>query len=138
MPIRAESNHHTATVSVVVHEEGTEDEVRAVDSVVFTCTAPEDALCRTYPDCDCEVFSEDHDRPGYDQDGHPYVLGRPCWVKDWFDAMPGAEATTYVGADYDDMTSDAQIPAVERTGHVRIIAFDIDTGPEWEWGETNE
>lgn len=133
MKMRAETRHHTATVCTVVHEAGTEDELRVIDSVEFNCTAPEDASCRTYPDCECETFTEDSDNPGFDDSGHPYRPGQGCWVKDWFDAMPNAESTVYVGADGDDSRHDGWLPAIDRTGHVKIVACDIETGPEWEW-----
>lgn len=133
MTIRANTRHHTASVHTLVHDAGTEDEVAMIDSVEFSCIAPEDAACRTYPTCDCEVFSEDEDNPGYDSAGHPYEPGQECWVKGWFDAAPCAEATIYTGADADHQETDSGLPRAERTGNVKILGFDMGIGPEWEW-----
>lgn len=135
MTTRADANHHMASVRTTVHDPGTEDEVRQIDQVEFTCTAPEDARCRTYPLCDCEMFTEDSDNPGFDGSGHPYEPGNECWVKSWFDAENCAEATTYTGADADWDITDSGLPPVDRTGTVKIVGFDIGEGPEWEWGD---
>lgn len=124
MSPRAQSEHHLVTVTTA-----TEDDWAYLESIEFTCTAPENADCRTYPDCGCETFTEG-DQAAHDAAGHPYVPGRECWVKTWFDASPGAECTIYVGGDgtYD---TDCGVPLVERSGHVEVVGFDV--APEWRW-----
>lgn len=126
MSTYAKPEHHLVTVKVS-HEDGHP----SFDGIEFACSAPEDAPCRTYPECDCERFDLDEDNPGHDFDGHPFVSGRDCWVAAWFDFASMWDDPPYVGPDKCDDT-DCGVPLVARTGHVSIVGFD-DGGPEWEW-----
>ena len=114
---------HTVTVTTRLDDEGTPDEARAVDSVTFTCDAPPEADCRSWPDCGCESWSWD-ETGERDTNGHERIPGQKCWLTDWFDA----EAAVYVGDDYDDMRDDC-IPAVDRTGEITVRW--VDEYPEW-------
>lgn len=120
--------HHVA-VSISVDDAGTADEYRRVDTVRFTCTAPADAACRTYPEnCDCERWY--YDAAGVPDDaGHIRASGQPCWLTDWFESG----MAVYVAADYDDMRDDA-VPAIERSGNITISYGD--EWPEWQFVET--
>lgn len=127
---------HVVTVTVDDRDEEWPDvEVRMV------CTAPPDAECRTYPVCDCEVFSvcedpeehaeREHTATGrHDEEGHPYEPGRDCWVKSWFDL--GDEGHVYVGADANDARDDG-VPAVVRSGEVDVTGFVPEGYVEWQW-----
>lgn len=42
----------------------------------FTCTAPADAACHQYPDCECEHWGDDHE--------HPTVTHATCWLTEWY------------------------------------------------------
>lgn len=127
---------HTVTVNTRLDDEGTEDEVRVVDSVVFTCTAPADGDCRTCPDCDCESWQWDTmtgaigpdgiEMPTHDIHGHERIPGRECWLIGWFQN----NAAIYNGADRSD-TRDDGIPAVDRSGPIRV--WFIEEWPEWRW-----
>jgi len=121
------TNHHSVTVKTRLDDEGTPDEERRVESVQFVCTAPADADCRTYPECQCETFNWAEDKTR-DIEGHPRVSGRDCWMGDWFEA----EGAVYVGDDYDDMRDDC-IPAIERGGHITV--FFQEEWIEWKWAE---
>lgn len=122
----ARPEHHIVTVRV--DREDTDFPV--LESVTCHCSAPPDAPCRTYPNCDCEIFIEDDDNPGHDICGQPFEPGRDCWVKPWFD-HPYAEATGYVGGDADDDT-DCGLPLVDRHGHIDAIS--VSEGYlEWCW-----
>lgn len=118
---------HTVTVTTRVEDEGTEDERRRVDRIVFTCDAGPDADCRRYPDCDCETFVYVNDR-NEDTSGHERVPGRSCLLADWF----SAEGASYVGDDYDDMRDDG-VPAIDRSGPIDVSWHEW---PEWTFRET--
>lgn len=121
-----QTRFHSVTVTTRLDDEGTEDERRTVERITFACTAPEDAVCRTYPhSCGCEVF-EWNEAGTHDVAGHPRTTGNPCWMQDWFDA----EGAVYSGDDGDDMRDD-YVPAIDRTGLV-IVSF-VDEWIEWEW-----
>jgi hypothetical protein len=125
--------HHVVTVEVI-HDE---------PHVKFECSAPEDALCRTYPDCDCEAFFEcgDHGpteddgcgldateaKEQHDTSGHPYKTGQYCWVQSWF----GEDSAIYAGHDGDDRRDD-YVPAVARVGEVDVSFVDGEY-VEWQW-----
>jgi len=119
------ANPHAVTVTTLVEDEGTEDERRVVDRVTFTCTAPGNDDCRTYPDCDCESWTW-NDARTHDQDGHERVPGQECWLAGWFDN----EGAIYIGDNYDDMRDDC-VPAISRSGPVKTSQGD--ECPEWEW-----
>ena len=122
----AKPEHHVVTVRT-----RTEDDWTYLESVECACTAPEDAPCRTYPVCDCEVFLEDEDNPGHDPSGHPFKSGHDCWVKGWFDASPSGEATQFVGTGASDAT-DCGVPLTDQHGHIDA-AFNGDDWLEWWW-----
>lgn len=132
-------NPELHTVAVVVE---TDEDGPRVSAVNFTCTAPADASCRTYPSCDCEIFTECDDpvlhaedehteTARHDYSGHPYRSHQECWVQGWFD-NGGA---IYAGPDAGGMRDD-QVPAVVRTGHV-AVSF-MEDYVEWTWHETPE
>lgn len=101
--------------------------VDAIAEVTFTCDAPLDASCRTYPDrdvCNCESWS---DKGGKDGAGHPFKAGQPCWVIDWFDH----DAVVYDGEDMDDYN--ALPPAEAREGGVQT-KFEGDC-VTWRWAQ---
>lgn len=125
--MRAKPEHHTVTVRTI-----TEDDWTTIEAVEFGCCAPEDAPCRTYPVCECEVWYEDEDRPGHDTEGHPFVTGQDCWVAGWFDNAARWEEPRYVGSDRSDDT-DSGIPPISQHGHVSIVDFEEDIGPRWCW-----
>lgn len=110
-------NYHRVTVTLA---EPDEDGWRDDPVVTFTCTAPEDAECRVYPECDCEWFTINK---GHDEAGHPVVAGRECWVCGWFDFG----AAWYTGSDSDDDC----LPTVERSGSI-LVSLDEDH-VEWTW-----
>jgi len=124
----ARPEHHVVTVRT-----GTEDDWTYLESVECACTAPEDAPCRTYPDCGCEEFTDDADNPGHDNYGHPYVSGRHCWVVQWFAAEDLGLATAYEGVDATDAT-DVGVPLVARHGHIDV-GWDYDHPTWWWYGE---
>ncbi|MFE6966859.1 hypothetical protein ACFVAJ_17245 [Agromyces sp. NPDC057679] len=121
----AEVKFHTVTVTTRPEEAGTPDEYRVVDEVAFTCTAPDDAECRSYPECDCESWTWNDDRTG-DEWGHPRVPGRQCWLAGWFDA----EGAIYAGINGDEMRDDL-IPARDFSGP--IITTWCHEWVEWEF-----
>lgn len=123
----AKSEHHIVTVRTI---EAAGYDLPMLDAIECHCSAPEDASCRTHPDCDCEWISIDEDNPGHDTSGHPFEAGRPCWVKEWFDAAACGEATLYVGADSEDWT-ECGVPLVSRDGHIDV-RLDGDV-LEWSW-----
>jgi hypothetical protein len=139
----ADWKHHIVTVEVLT-------DIREEAHVKFSCSAPEDGPCRTYPapavgptweGCTCDVFfvCDDHmpaddggcgrrsDAPVHDNAGHVFVPGQECWVKSWFDGG----SHTYVGLDSDDTASDNPVPAIARTGEIDVF-FDGDV-VEWQW-----
>lgn len=122
---REGARFHTVTVTTRLDDAGTPDERRRVDEVRFVCTAPEDAECRTYPECDCESWHWNEDRTA-DEDGHPRVTGQECWLQGWFDAEQGV----YTGEDGDDMRDD-MVPAIDRSGP--ITATFLDEWIEWDF-----
>ncbi|MFC5930901.1 hypothetical protein D6T64_11965 [Cryobacterium melibiosiphilum] len=119
------SKFHTVTVITKLDDEETEDERRVVDTVTFACTAPADAECRSYPNCDCEWFNW-NDARTHDGEGHARVSGRECSLQGWFDNGNAV----YEGDDSDDMRDD-YVPAIDRTGH--ITTSWMDEWPQWEW-----
>lgn len=120
------AHFHSVTVTTAVDDEGTADEYRIVDRVKFTCSAPPEAECRTYPKhCGCERFEWNEART-HDVEGHPRTSGNDCWMQDWFDS----EGAVYQGNDGDDMRDDC-VPAIDRTGLV-IVTFS-DEWIEWDW-----
>jgi len=123
MNARASQEFHMVTVAV--EQDGPDDDCPTV-TVRFECTAPEDATCRTYPDCGCEAFTEDI--PGEDESGHPYITGRPCWVGDWFDCDD--HGTAYAGEDADECNPH-DVPTIAQRGHI-AVRF-VDESVEWEW-----
>lgn len=130
MSIRAKTEHHTLEIETD-HESGWEDSWNYIERSEFTCTAPEDAECRTYPpNCGCETIHEDTQRPGFDLAGHKFEPGQPCWIKQWFDA--DLEECEYVGDDADEGMLGG-LPAVDRSGHVEVVEFDA--WPQWRWAE---
>ena len=51
------------------------------DGTRIVCTAPPDAVCRTRPDCDTEIWG---DRGCNDHDPrHPNTPGHDCWAIEW-------------------------------------------------------
>lgn len=114
---------HTVTVTTRVEDEGTEDERRRVDRVVFSCDAAEDADCRRWPDCGCEYWSWD-ETGDCDQNGHERIAGQRCWLSSWFEA----DGAVYVGDDYDDMRDDC-VPAIDRAGEITTTW--VGDWPEW-------
>jgi len=113
-------NYHTLTVKMA---EADEDGWRPVEpeSLAFTCTAPPDAECRTYPHCDCESWERAGDA---DQYGHPLVSGQECWLQGWFENN-GVE---YTGPDAVDGH-----PPTERTGAINHeFAYDY---VQWDWAD---
>lgn len=126
MTARAQSQFHTVTVMVEYRDPDDPDDVEM--TVTFACTAPPDADCRTYPDCDCEYFTVDPQRPGFDSEGHPYAPGRTCWVQDWFDA--GDECATFMGEDGDEFNPHG-VPTIAQTGHIDVEFEDDDI--TWDW-----
>ncbi|TFD27468.1 hypothetical protein [Cryobacterium cryoconiti] len=117
---------HSVTVTTQLDDEGTLDECRRVDQVKFTCTAPAEAECRTYPDsCGCESFAWNEART-HDIEGHPRTIGNECWMQGWFDN----EGAVYVGDGVDDMRDD-YVPAVNRTG--LVVISPIEEWIEWDW-----
>lgn len=121
----AESRFHRVTVTTVLRDEGTPDEVREVDRITFECSAADDADCHTYPECTCETWMWDETGKA-DQDGHPRVAGQQCWLTSWFDA-PGH---SYVGDGGDDMRDD-YVPPIDRAGHI-VYDF-MDEWVEWDF-----
>jgi len=112
--------HHTVSVKLA---EPDEDGWRPnePEELTFTCTAPPDAECRTYPDCECESWERAGD---VDQNGHPYTSGQECWLQGWFD-NGGIE---YTGPDAEDGQ-----PTIERTGAVEHeFAYDY---VQWQWAD---
>lgn len=131
MSIRAKTEHHTLEIQTEIDEDWDFNGWAYIAEVNFTCTAPDDAQCRTYPpNCGCETIREDTQRPGHDEAGHVFEHGQPCWIQQWFDA--DLEECEYVGDDAD-VGMLGGVPAVSRTGHVEIVGFD--THPEWRWAE---
>lgn len=118
------THRHVVTVTVNPADPDDEDERPTVDRVVFTCSAPEDADCRTYPTCDCETWRWSDDRM-FDEAGHRRVRGQPCWITDWFET----DGAVYAGDDLDDLRRDDCVPAVARSGPISMT-FDGD-GVEW-------
>lgn len=121
----AKPEHHIVTVTV----DREDDDWPTLGSVTCHCSAPPDAPCRTYPDCECEIFRYDEDNPGHDEDGHPFESGRDCWVKSWFDA--GEETTGYVGSDSTSST-ECGVPLIDRHGHIDAIGT-TEGYLEWCW-----
>ena len=120
MSSMVDPQHHIATI--------TTDPVSGdAISVNLTCTAPDDADCRTYPECDCEWWFRDG--TGHDAEGHPFVPGRPCWLATWFTGDP--EATTYRGPD----GWNGEVPDVDRTGPIYVLSADDTYGPQWMFAE---
>lgn len=119
--------HHVVTVTTTLEDEGTPDERRYVERVVFACSAEPDAECRTYPDCECEswLWSDDGKSDIHD---HPRIAGRQCWMTDWFEN----EGAVYEGSDFDDMRDDC-VPAVDRSGPIVFTGF-FDY-PTWRFAE---
>lgn len=129
MTTRAQSEHHTVTVMVEYLDADDPDDVEV--TVEFTCTAPADADCRTYPaSCGCEYFTTDPDNPGFDAEGHEYEPGQKCWVQDWFEA--GDETACYTGEDLDEFNPH-YVPTTAQTGHIDVTFADDDI--EWDWAE---
>jgi hypothetical protein len=125
-PQEPAGNPHTVTVTTkLMFDEDLGHVGPVVDTVTFTCTAPPDADCRTYPNCDCEswTYSESKTR---DESGHLRVSGQQCWMVDWFDNG----SATYVGLDADDMRDDG-VPPIARTG--TITRGFADEWVEWDW-----
>lgn len=119
--------HHTLTVKTTPDPD--EPGLSYLDFVTLECTAPEDAPCRTYPDCGCDTFNHGEE-PGIDQHGHPYISGQPCWLEQWFESEPLGQATAFVGNSATDET-DCGVPLVDRTGNIKLVGFwDY---PEWDW-----
>ena len=118
---------HVVTVTTILEDEGTRDERRYVERVVFVCSAPEDGDCRTYPQCDCESWQWSPDGTT-DEEGHPRVSGQECWLGSWFEN----DAAVYGGDDYDDMRDDC-VPAVDRSGPIVLTGFT--EYPEWRFAE---
>ena len=119
------TSYHTVTVTTELEDEGTEDERRVVDTVKFACSAPDDAECRKYPNCDCERFDYNEART-HDGSGHPRIEGQECSLQGWVENG----MAVYVGDDYDDMRNDCT-PAFDRTGPITTAW--MDEWPEWEW-----
>lgn len=137
--------HHTVTVEVDPQGEDEQPDV----TVRFTCTAPGDASCRTYPalassptwdGCECEAWypCDNHGpreegfcglteaAPAHDCAGHLFASGQTCWATDWF----GNNAAEYTGPDGIEI-GDYIVPSQVRTGHV-YIAFEGDY-IQWNW-----
>lgn len=131
MSIRAKTEHHTLAVQTGTESDGGDDLWTYIEDSRFTCTAPEDAHCRTYPpNCGCETITEDPAwGEGRDRLGHVFEPGQPCWVKQWFDAS--LDECEYVGDDAVDEGMLGGLPAVDRSGHVEIVGFDA--WPQWRW-----
>lgn len=45
--------------------------------IEFTCHGDRDSECHSYPDCECEVWGNDH--------AHLFVPHDDCWMRSWFD-----------------------------------------------------
>ena len=140
MSIKQGVGYHMATV-VASTDPDDPYSPPTVDDITLKCSAPPDAECRTYPDCPCEQFAEcdgKGDKEGHaecppsphDRFGHAFESGRDCWIKQWFDVGP--EAHCYVGDDATDGEC-PHVPAVARTGLIKVVGFD--EWPEWEWSE---
>lgn len=43
----------------------------------FTCEGDADSICRNYPSCDCDIWSEDHE--------HPYEPQTECLYLPWLE-----------------------------------------------------
>jgi hypothetical protein len=125
-PLEPAGNPHKVTVTTKLEFDDDLGEDRpVVDTVTFTCSAPPDADCRTYSNCDCENMACGDD-PTRDESGHLRVSGQPCWMTGWFEN----DGATYVGVDSDDMRDDG-VPAIARTGTItRTFA---DEWVEWDW-----
>lgn len=91
----------------------------------FVCTAPDDAPCRVYPDCECEAWTLElhgqkfgqlighkNGRPLYaDRDippaeGHQPVPQPECWLKPWIEATDLCDTFE----DADALRSDDEFP----------------------------
>ncbi len=80
----------------------------------FTCDGDRSSKCHSFPDCDCETWSEDHN------ERHPFVTHEAeCWVINWLNAFGG---DTYQPSD-DDLPGD-------------IVPPHIDGPIEWDWDES--
>ena len=112
-------NPHRVTVTLAEPEE---DGWRDTPTVDFTCDAAEDAECRTYPECDCEIFTKDGQ--GNDENGHPYIAGQECWLKGWFDNTE----PDYMGADAVD-----GLPTLGKSGPI-VAEFESDY-VTWQWAD---
>ena len=121
------SNHHTVAVTTRLDDEGTEKEQRVVESVKFTCTAPDTADCHTYPKCDCEQWRWDEGKT-HDDNGHERVSGQKCWLIDWFD---NDDMAVYSGSDADYGRND-YVPAVDRSGAISTQFMEVEY-VEWSW-----
>ena len=116
------ANYHTVSVKLAEPEE---DGWRPIEpeGLTFTCSAPPDAECRTYPgpDCDCESWERAGDA---DQNGHLYVSGQGCWLQAWFDNG---------GIDYTGPDAVDGHPPTERTGPIsHEFAYDY---VQWQWAD---
>lgn len=59
-----------------------ESKFHAIRDGRFVCTAPDDAPCRNYPDCGCEVWDPDlHGE--VPAPGHEAVPQPQCWRDPW-------------------------------------------------------
>lgn len=127
MSTYAKAEHHIVIVRVSPHPGR---ELPTLVSVECQCSAPVDAPCRTYPQCDCEFFARDEHDPRRDPSGHLFVPGQPCWVTKWFDLEGCGAGTCYVGQDADEISFN-QVPLVSQGGHVDVDLDDSEL--EWAW-----
>lgn len=115
-------NYHRVAVTLA---EPDEDGWRSTPTIEFDCDAPEDAECRTYPDCDCETFTKDGQ--GNDVAGHPCVAGQECWLQGWFDNTE----PDYTGTDSED-----GFPTIANSGPI-VTEFAGDY-VEWRWADDKD
>ena len=113
------TNPHTVNVTAETGLDP-EDAPCGTPDVTFTCTAPDTAECRNYPN-EVEFWYEDDPRS---------VPQPECWAESWF----REDLFTYAGPDARGFSGADGLPNIDRTGPVTIT---YDDGLEWAWEETS-
>lgn len=113
----ATDNLHHVTVK---HEYDVDGDITST-RITFECRGDRTSPCHQYPDCDCDGWSDEHDKE------HPPVTHDECWLASWFDA--GYEAAPY---DLGDGTNylESDVPAGSGP-----ISFEYDEGILWRWAD---
>ncbi|MET3349623.1 UNVERIFIED_ORG: hypothetical protein ABID57_001295 [Arthrobacter sp. UYEF1] len=104
------------TVAVTSESPDSESKAR------FECQGSRNSGCHIYPDCECEQWSEGHEKE------HPYTQHASCWMADWFENSNA----WYNGDDNNDSVDGGLPHGMIRRGE---IDWEFEDGLMWSFAE---